>query len=30
MIGPVLIAALADNGTIGRKGDLPWRLPEDL
>lgn len=26
----VLIAALARNGTIGRDGQLPWRLPEDL
>jgi len=25
-----LIAAVADNGTIGRGGDLPWRLPADL
>jgi dihydrofolate reductase len=25
-----LIAAVADNGVIGRDGDLPWRLPEDL
>jgi dihydrofolate reductase len=26
----VLIAALAENHTIGRDGDLPWRLPDDL
>lgn len=27
----VIIAAVADaNRVIGRKGDLPWRLPEDL
>lgn len=26
----VLIAALDDNGLIGRAGDLPWRLPADL
>ncbi|MDB5986187.1 MAG: Dihydrofolate reductase [Nevskia sp.] len=26
----VLIAAVADNGTIGRGGGLPWRLPDDL
>lgn len=26
----VLIAALAENHTIGREGDLPWRLPDDL
>jgi dihydrofolate reductase len=25
-----LIAALASNGTIGRAGNLPWRLPADL
>ncbi len=26
----VLVAAVADNGVIGRAGDLPWRLPGDL
>ena len=26
----VLIAAIARNGVIGRGGELPWRLPEDL
>ncbi len=25
-----LVVAVADNGVIGRGGDLPWRLPEDL
>ena len=25
-----LIAAVAENGVIGRDGDLPWRLPSDL
>jgi dihydrofolate reductase len=25
-----IIAALADNGVIGRGGALPWHLPEDL
>jgi dihydrofolate reductase len=25
-----LVAAVADNGVIGRDGGLPWRLPEDL
>lgn len=25
-----VIAAIARNGVIGRDGDLPWRLPEDL
>ncbi|MEN8163181.1 MAG: dihydrofolate reductase [Acidobacteriota bacterium] len=25
-----LIVAVAANGAIGRKGDLPWRLPADL
>lgn len=31
--GPVritLIAAVAENGVIGRDGGLPWHLPEDL
>ncbi|MEM8995498.1 MAG: dihydrofolate reductase [Acidobacteriota bacterium] len=29
--GPLsLIAAVAQNGVIGRDGDLPWRLPKDL
>lgn len=30
MTSLVLIAALAENRVIGRAGDLPWRLPEDL
>jgi len=25
-----IIAAVAANGVIGRGGDLPWRLPDDL
>jgi dihydrofolate reductase len=25
-----LIAAVSDNGVIGREGDLPWRLSADL
>ncbi len=25
-----IIAALADNGVIGRSGTLPWHLPDDL
>jgi dihydrofolate reductase len=25
-----LIAAVAENGTIGREGDIPWHLPEDF
>jgi len=25
-----LIVAMAENGVIGRKGGLPWRLPKDL
>lgn len=24
------IAAVAENGVIGNKGDLPWHLPDDL
>ncbi len=26
----VLVAAVAENGVIGRNGDLPWQMPEDL
>ena len=26
----VIIAALAENGVIGREGGLPWHLPKDL
>jgi dihydrofolate reductase len=26
----VLIAAVSDNGVIGRAGGLPWRLPSDM
>ncbi|HLU31008.1 MAG TPA: dihydrofolate reductase [Acidimicrobiia bacterium] len=26
----VLVAAVARNGVIGRDGDLPWHIPEDL
>jgi len=26
----VMVAAVADNGVIGRKGDMPWHLPADL
>jgi len=26
----VLVVAIAENGVIGRKGDLPWRIPDDL
>lgn len=26
----VIVAAVAENGVIGRDGELPWRLPEDL
>lgn len=25
-----LILAMADNGVIGNKGGIPWRLPEDM
>jgi len=26
----VLVLAMAENGTIGAQGAMPWRLPEDL
>ena len=26
----VLVVAVAENGVIGRKGQLPWRIPGDL
>lgn len=26
----ILIAAVAANGVIGREGDLPWHLPDDM
>lgn len=26
----ILIAAMAENGVLGRDGDLPWHLPADL
>lgn len=26
----VIVAAVADNGIIGRDNELPWRLPSDL
>ena len=25
-----LVVAVAENGVIGHKGDMPWRLPSDL
>jgi dihydrofolate reductase len=28
--GPILVAAVARNGVIGRDGGIPWHLPEDL
>jgi len=30
MISLALIVAVAENGVIGRKNALPWRLPEDM
>lgn len=29
-IGPSIIVAMSENRVIGRDGDLPWRLPDDL
>lgn len=29
-VGIALIAALDRNGAIGRAGDMPWHLPDDL
>lgn len=26
----VMVAAVAENGVIGRDGDIPWSIPEDL
>ncbi|MDP6479519.1 MAG: dihydrofolate reductase [Phycisphaerales bacterium] len=26
----VLVTAVSDNGVIGRGGDMPWHLPDDL
>jgi dihydrofolate reductase len=26
----VLVVAVAENGVIGSKGQLPWRIPEDM
>lgn len=26
----VIVAAVADNGVIGKDGDIPWYIPEDL
>lgn len=26
----IIIAAVAENGVIGREGKLPWHIPEDL
>jgi dihydrofolate reductase len=25
-----LVVAMSDNGVIGRKGEIPWRIPEDM
>lgn len=29
-IEKVIVAAVAENGTIGMNGDIPWHIPEDL
>lgn len=29
-ITTALVVAVAENGLIGREGDLPWRMPSDL
>jgi dihydrofolate reductase len=29
-VGVTIVAAVADNGVIGREGGLPWRIPDDL
>lgn len=26
----IIIAAVAENGVIGKDGDIPWHIPEDL
>ncbi len=26
----VMVAAVAENGVIGRNGDVPWHIPEDM
>ena len=26
----IIIAAVAQNGTVGKDGDIPWHIPEDL
>lgn len=26
----IIIAAVSENGVIGKEGDIPWRYPEDL
>ena len=31
LVGPLaMIVAVARNGVIGKDGDLPWRISEDL
>lgn len=30
MMEKILIAAVAENRTIGKNGDVPWHIPEDM
>lgn len=30
MVSIIIIAAVSDNNVIGNKGELPWKIPEDM